>query len=341
MTAPAPGNLPSPDLLFQTATAYQRAEAISTAVELDVFTAIGEGNETSEAIAKRCGASPRGTRILCDYLVVQGFLTKHRASYRMTPDSAAFLDKRSPAYMGTITKFLNSPLLARHFSTLTEAVRKGGTATSEQGTMAPEDPVWVEFARSMAPMMAMPAEMIAGLLKVRETGPCKILDIAAGHGVFGITLARHNPQAQVCAVDWANVLELARENAGKAGLATRYSTIPGSAFDVDFGAGYHLVLLTNFLHHFDVPTCETLLRKCHAALKPGGRAVTLEFVPNDDRVSPPQSASFALIMLASTASGDAYTFAELDRMCRNAGFARNEIHSLAPSPQHVVISHKS
>lgn len=340
MTAPAPGNTPSPDLLFQTATAYQRAEAIKAAVELEVFTAIGEGNASSEAIAKRCGASPRGTRILCDYLVVQGFLTKHGNSYRMTPDSAAFLDKRSPAYMGTITKFLNSPLLACHFSTLTEAVRKGGTASTAQGTMTPEDPVWVEFARSMAPMMVMPAEMMAGLLKVREAGPCKILDIAAGHGVFGITLAKHNAQAQVHAVDWPNVLELAGENARKAGLDGRYVMRPGSAFEVDFGAGYDIVLLTNFLHHFDAPTCETLLRKCHAALKPGGRVATLEFVPNDDRVSPPQSAGFSLAMLASTPAGDAYTFAELERMCRNAGFARNELHALPPGPQHLVISHK-
>ena len=168
-----------------------------------------------------------------------------------------------------------------------------------------------------------------------------MLDIAAGHGVFGIALAKHNAQAHVHAVDWANVLELAKQNASQAGLAGRYSTIPGSAFDVDFGPGYDIVLLTNFLHHFDVPTCETLLRKCHAALKPNGRAVTLEFVPNDDRVSPPQSAGFSLAMLASTAAGDAYTFAELDGMCRHAGFPRNELHALPPGPQHVVISHKS
>ncbi len=340
MTAPAPGSIPSPVRLFDTLTAYQRAEALKAAIELDVFSAIAEGNTSSEAVAKRCNASPRGARILCDYMVVCGFLNKENSRYSLAPDSAAFLDKRSPAYMGGATVFLNSPLLAAHFSSLAQAVRKGGTASETDGTVEADNPVWVEFARGMAPFTAMPAEAIAGLLRIQEAGACKVLDIAAGHGMFGIALARHNPQATVVALDWASVLALAKENAQKAGLDGRYRLLPGSAFAVEFGSGYDVILLTNFLHHFDAPTCESLLRKCHAALKPGGRVATLEFVPNDDRVTPVESAGFSLVMLASTPGGDAYTFAELERMCRNAGFTRNEIHALPPGPQHVVISHK-
>jgi len=136
------------------------------------------------------------------------------------------------------------------------------------------------------------------------------------------------------------VLEVAKENAQRAGVAERYNTIPGSAFDVDFGSGYDIILLTNFLHHFDPPTNETLLRKVHAALADGGRAVTLEFVPNDDRVSPPDSAGFSMMMLTGTPSGDAYTFAELERMFTNAGFSRSTIHPLPPTFQQVVISEK-
>jgi SAM-dependent methyltransferase len=133
---------------------------------------------------------------------------------------------------------------------------------------------------------------------------------------------------------------VAKENAAKAGVSDRYKTIEGSAFDVDFGTGYDLVLLTNFLHHFDPPTNETLLRKVRASLADGGRAVTLEFVPNDDRVTPPESATFAMIMLASTPSGDAYTFAELERMAANAGFSKSTVHPLPPTAQTAVISQK-
>ena len=98
--------------------------------------------------------------------------------------------------------------------------------------------------------------------------------------------------------------------------------------------------LTNLLHHFDPATCEVLFRKVHAALADGGRAVTLEFVPNEDRVSPPEAASFSVMMLISTPSGDAYTFSELERMAANAGFSRSTMHPLPPTIQQVVISEK-
>jgi len=182
--------------------------------------------------------------------------------------------------------------------------------------------------------------LMAKLADPQADRKLKILDIAAGHGLFGIAFAKNNPQVEVTALDWKAVLEVAKENAQKAGVADRYKTIEGSAFDVEFGSGYDLVLLTNFLHHFDAPTCETLLRKVRAALAEGGRAVTLEFVPNEDRVTPPDAAGFSMMMLISTPSGDAYTFAELERMAANAGFSRSTLHPLPPTIEQVVISEK-
>jgi len=333
-TTPQPKQ-PSPELIFDTLNAYQRTRALRAGIELNLFTAIGEGAATAADLARKLKVPERGARILADYLVVIGMLNKQGGHYGLTLDSAKFLDRRSPAYLGTAANFLNSRELESHFDDLAAAVRKGGSVTS--GTIEPESPIWVEFARAMVPMIAMPAEFIAGVVGADSGAPWKVLDIAAGHGMFGITLARHNPNVKIVGQDWANVLEVAKENAQKAGVASRYQTIPGSAFDVDFGGGYDLVLLTNFLHHFDVPTCEKLLRKVHAALKPGGRAVTLEFVPNEDRVSPPTPASFSLMMLGSTPAGDAYTFAELDGMFRNAGFKGSQAHSM-PGPETVIVS---
>jgi ubiquinone/menaquinone biosynthesis C-methylase UbiE len=313
---------------------------MKAAIDLDVFTAIGDRKTTAEQIAERAGAAERGIRILCDYLTVMGFLTKKDSHYGLSPDSAVFLDRRSPAYMGSVADFLDAPELLHAFDHLADAVRKGGTVMSDEGTVSYDNPIWVQFARSMAPMMKMPAEVISQLVGADKGGKCRVLDIAAGHGLFGIDIARHNPQAEIVALDWANVLEVAKENARKSGVDSRYSTIAGSAFEVDFGQGYDLVLLTNFLHHFDPPTNEGLLRKVHAALAPNGRAVTLEFVPNDDRVSPPDAATFSMVMLGSTAHGDAYTFAELDRMFSNAGFSRSEHFRQAPMPESVIISHR-
>jgi ubiquinone/menaquinone biosynthesis C-methylase UbiE len=331
---------PSPQLFFQTINAHQRTEALKAGIELDVFTAIGEGNTTAAEIAKRCETSERGMRILCDFLTIHGMLTKQDGHYGLTLDSATFLDKRSPAYLGGAIEFLCSPMLTEGSKHLTDAVRRGGTAMENDGTIGPDNPIWVKFARGMAPMMAMPAQLIAKLVDPNADRKLKILDIAAGHGMFGLAFATHNPQAEITAVDWKAVLEVAKENAQKAGVADRYQTIEGSAFDVDFGSGYDLVLLTNFLHHFDPPTNETLLRKVHDALGEGGRAVTLEFVPNDDRVTPPDAAGFSMMMLSGTPSGDAYTFAELERMFSNAGFSRSTFHPLPPTIQSVIISEK-
>lgn len=331
---------PSPELFFETVNAYQRTAAIKAALELDLFTAIGEGGKTAQEVAEKCAASERGTRILCDYLVILGFLTKEDARYSLTPDSALFLDHRSQAYMGSTLDFLLSPMITGGFENLTEVVRTGHTLMPEGGTLAPENPVWVKFARAMMPMMAMPAQMIAKLVNGSDGGKLKVLDIAAGHGLFGIAIAQQNPQAEIVALDWPNVLEVAKEHARGAGVADRYRTIEGSAFEVEYGSGYDVVLLTNFLHHFDPQTCEGLLRKVHASLAEGGRAVTLEFVPNEDRVSPPVPASFSMMMLGGTTSGDAYTFRELERMFKNAGFADSELHQLQASPEQVIISRK-
>ncbi|HEX6728690.1 MAG TPA: class I SAM-dependent methyltransferase [Pyrinomonadaceae bacterium] len=340
MSSSSVAQQPSPQLIFQTINAHQRTEALKAAIELEVFTAIGEGNQTSADIARRIGAAERGVRILCDNLCIMGFLFKNEEGYGLTQDSAIFLDKRSPTYLGGATEFLLSSMLTEGFQSLTEAVRRGGTAVSEEGTVSPDNPIWVKFARGMAPMMMMPAQQIAKLVDPQADKPLKVLDIAAGHGMFGIAFASNNPKAEITALDWSKVLEVAKENAQKAGVADRYSTIEGSAFEVEFGRDYDVVLITNFLHHFDVPTNETLLRKVHAALGEGGKAVTLEFVPNEDRITPPDTASFSLVMLAGTRAGDAYTFAELDKMMTNAGFKNSTIHSLPPGFQQLVVSEK-
>jgi ubiquinone/menaquinone biosynthesis C-methylase UbiE len=331
---------PTPQLFFQTANAYQQTEALKAAIELDLFTAIAEGKDTPQALAQRCAVAERGARILADYLTIQGFLIKEGNRYKLTPDSAVFLDRKSPAYMGSLLGFLHAPKFIDAFQNLTQAVRKGGTVAGESGTVAPEHPLWVEFAKSMIPMMAKPAEEIALLVSKSRPKVNKVLDIAAGHGLFGIEIAKRCSDSQIVALDWPNVLAVAQDFASQAGIQGRYRTIAGDAFQQDFGEGYDLVLLTNFLHHFSLSTCETLLRKIHRCLIPGGRVITLEFVPNDDRVTPPPVAEFSLIMLATTPDGDAYTLKEYEQMFRAAGLARTELLPVKGSIQQVLVSYK-
>src|SRR6202046_128077 len=317
-TAPLEG--PSAELIFDTLNAYQRSAALRAAIELDLFQAIGEGPGNVVSLARQCSASERGIRTLCDYLTIIGLLAKEDGSYRHTPTSALFLDPRSPMCIASMARFLGDPVMTGAYTDLADIVRKGGTVLPGQGSVEPENPVWVEFAHSMAPMMGPVAVPLAALVLEGLAGPVRVLDIAAGHGLFGIEVAKLNPEARISGLDWAPVLAVAQGNAHRAGVGDRYDLLPGSAFDVEYGGPYDIVLLTNFLHHFDPPTCVGLLKKVRAALKAGGRAATLEFVPNEDRISPPLAAAFSLIMLASTVAGDAYTFRELEAMYREAGF---------------------
>lgn len=340
MTASASASKPTPERIFNTMVAFQETEALKAAIELDIFTAIADGANTAASLAAKTGASERGVRILCDYFTIKEFLTKKGNEYSLTQESAVFLNRHSPACLATMISFLASPWSRKNFGALTEAVRKGGTANGTGDHTKPHEEVWVNFARSMAPLTAPTAEFVAGLTEAAEGKHCKVLDIAAGHGMYGITVAKRNPNAHVVAVDWPAVLEVAKENAAKSGVAGRHTAKPGSAFETDFGEGYDYVLLTNILHHFDEATCGKLMRRVHAALKPSGKALTLEFVPNEDRVTPPMAAAFSLVMLAGTDAGDAYTFAQYEKMFRNAGFAKTTLHPVPEMPQQVLVSEK-
>lgn len=334
----ATGQAPSPAAIIDNAFAFQRTFALKAAVDCDVFTAIGEGHATAAELARARNISERGARILCDFLTTLGLLTKTASAYGLAPDAAMFLDRRSPAYMGSALEFLASPQNIEYGANATEVVRAGTTA--DVASMAPEHEFWPLFARAMASFVTLPAMLAAQLAELDEGADAKILDIAAGHGEFGFAVARRFPKARVVAVDWKPVLAVARQRAQEAGLADRFEELAGDAFDVAFGSGYDLALVPNFMHHFDEETNVKLLRKIAAALKPGGEVIIVEFVPNADRVTPPLPARFAFAMLTNTQAGDAYTREELDRMLAAAGFESMEERPLLPTPQTAIAARK-
>jgi len=337
---PFPETVPDPLRILRTFTAYQRTEALETAVDLDLFTAVGEGNTRIEDLARRCDASERGMRALCDHLVVEGFLVKKEGRYGLPEISALYLDRRSSRYLGDSVRFLASAELRDGFERLTEAVRKGGTAAKGAGIASEESPAWVEFARAMQPLARPLAEGLAKIL-VEDPAPIRrVLDVAAGHGLYGIEIARRRPGAEIVAIDGASVLEAARENAAAAGVSDRYRCLPGSAFEVEWGKGYDLVLLVNILHHFDARAVVRLLKKARAAVVERGRVVAGEAPPNEDRVSPGPPASFALVMLATTPGGGAYTLAEYEAMFREAGLGRPVATPIPDSIHSAIVARR-
>ncbi|MBN9024643.1 MULTISPECIES: methyltransferase [Kaistia] len=326
----------NPEPFIEAVLGFRDTAAIKAAIDLDLFTALAEGATEPAALAIRTGASERGLRILCDYLTLKGFLAKADGRYAPSPSSAVFLDRRSPAYMGGVADFLAAPeMMALFLDDPVSYVRHGGSLGL--ANMAPENPIWIKFAKAMVPLVLGSAQGVAAEVATWSPPPRRVLDIAAGHGFFGISVAKAVPGAAIVAVDWPDVVALAAENAKAAGLDGRYATLPGSAFDVDWGRDFDLVLLPNFLHHFDHDTCVSLLEKARASLAPGGRVIAVEQVPDAERISPPWPAGFALIMLATTQRGDAYTEAELGDMARDAGFSGVALTALPPSPASLVL----
>jgi len=335
---PPSSSPPTPQLFFETINAHQRSGALKAAIELGLFSAIGNVPATADEIAARCGCPRRGIRILSDYLTILGFLEKADSRYALTPSSAVFLDRQSPAYCGGAVSFLLSPVVTEAYTNLAATIRAGRLHTSDQGTTAPDHPAWLEFARGMGPLMGPAAAAAAELAPLDPARDTRVLDISASHGAYGIAFARRYPRAHIVALDWEAVLVITEENAGKAGIADRFSKIAGNAFTVDLGRDYDVVLVPNFLHHFNPADCTAFLRRVHAALRPGGRVVIIEFVPNPDRVTPPAAAEFSLVMLGSTPEGDAYTFDELRTMLVDAGFQAPTAHPLPHSAETAVLA---
>ena len=225
--ATAPTNArPTPERIFNTLNAYQQTVALRAAIELDVFTVIADGATDVASIATKTGAAERGIQTLCNYLTIIGFLTKENGRFALTRESNVFLSKRSPAYMGAIAEFLAGDHLMKKFSSLTEAVKKGGSAAGHGDNQEPNDEMWVTFARSMAPLTTPSAMYIAQLTGMPQGKACQILDIAAGHGMYGITMAKNNPNAQVTACGLA---QRAGSGEGKCADCRRRRSIQDSA----------------------------------------------------------------------------------------------------------------
>ncbi len=328
---------PSPAPIIASIHGYLRTAAIQAAIRLDLFTRIAEGAVGVAALAEASGADPRSLRALCDFLAMDGHLARDGAAYRLTPASALFLDRRSRAYLGSVEQFLASPAnIAQALADPLALVAKG--AARPVGNTAPDNPVWVTYARAMLPLSAPVARLAAIALAGMAPDAGRILDVAAGSGIFGIELLSALPAARAVALDWAPVLEVARENARQRHVADRLEFLAGSAFDTPFGSGFDVAMLANFIHHFDMPTNVTLMQRARAALAPAGRLAIVEFVRPEDAIPPEPIATFALLMRATTPAGDAYSLPEIESMARAAGFARTSAVPLGHTEQTLIVA---
>ncbi|MBI4873798.1 MAG: methyltransferase domain-containing protein [Acidobacteria bacterium] len=302
------------DDLVRTMRSFQASRILLTAVELDVFTAVGAGATGAQAAAK-LGAGARSTEMLLNALAALGALTKAGDVFHNTPVTARHLVAGSPEYARP--ELMHTVNLWSSWTTLTECVR-ADTAVLPPGIDGREE----EWTRSFIAAMHSNARTRAGEM-VRAAGAERVrrlLDIGGGSGAYSIAFAQANPNLRAEVFDLAPVLAIAREHIAGAGLAGRISTRSGDLRTDEFGAGYDLILLSAICHMLSAGENRDLLRRCGRALAPGGRVLIRDFILDPGRTSPVPAALFALNMLVATRGGSTYTLAEYTAWLEEAGF---------------------
>ena len=324
----------SPERIMQMAWGFAAPLMLEAGIRNGVFEALDGGPKTLEELTRITGASSRGLRALVNALAGLGILTRdadHRVG--LAPDAATFLVKGKPVYFGGFIRHTSTQLIPAWMK-LSDVVRTGRPANGGVNNQEVGAQFFHEFVNDIFPMSHGPAQALAKELKLDERKqPASVLDIGAGSGVWGITLAESAPLVKVTAVDWPGVIDITRANVESRGLTDRFSFIPGDLATADFGSGYDIAAIGHILHSEGEQKSRALLRKTFEALAPGGTIAVQEFLVEPDRSGPPVSLIFAVNMLVNTDQGDTWSFEEIAGWLREAGFENpRQLDSPGPSP---------
>lgn len=296
--------------------AFQESRLLLSAVELDVFTAVGAGATAAE-VAARIKTHPRSTETFLNALVAVGALAAQDGRYRNTPGTARYLVAGSPddaraALMHTVRTWDG-------WHRLTDSIRAGGAA-AEPGVEA-HDPAWTESF--IAAMHRGAGAAAKALVEAAGTqGVRRMLDAGGGSGAYSIAFAEASPELRAEVLDLAPVVEIARRHIREAGLEERVTARTGDLTRDDFGRGYDLILLSSICHMLDEEQNRDLLRRAFRALAPGGRVLIRDFILDAGKTSPRGAALFAVHMLVQTRGGSTYSEAEYTAWLRAAGFSK-------------------
>jgi SAM-dependent methyltransferase len=312
-----PGRAPSwtPAAIRDLAMNFQSSRILLTAVELRVFSLIADGGLTSADVAGRAGSHPRATDRLLNALSAMRILVKRDGRFWNTPEARRYLDDRSPEFAAGLA---HTSSMWHGWSGLTDAVREGrpalGAAINERGD------AWLRpFIAAMHYRAAHQAPEVAALVGLDGVG--RVLDVGGGSGAFAMAFAAKAPGLVAVVFDLPNVLPLTRSYIEAAGLSGRVTTAAGDYLADPLPEGFDLVFLSAVIHANSPEQNASLLASCAAVLNPGGRVAVVDWVMDDDRVTPAVGAFFALNMLVATDGGDTFTEGEIRGWMNLAGLA--------------------
>ncbi len=314
-----------PDPLMQTIRGFQESRVILTAIELDVFTAVGARTAAAD-VAKHCGTDPRATEMLLNALTAMGLLTKRDGLFENTPTSARYFaaDGKNDARAA----LGHTAHLWLTWSKLTESVRAGTAVRHQELPDRGDD--WTEaFIAAMhrgATERAGAVMAAAGVSGIR-----RMLDVGGGSGAYSIAFAKANPELQADILDLETVTRIAARHIAAAGVQDRVQTRVGDLRTDTFAKGYDLVFVSAICHMLDEEGNQDLIRRCFDALAPEGRIVIQDFILEPSKTAPKTAALFALNMLVGTERGSSYSEPEYAEWLNAAGFSQVR-HVRMPGP---------
>lgn len=294
--------------------------ALRTGVELDVFGPLAGGAKTAEQVADEIGANSRGVELLLDALVGLELLARAEGRYRLTDVADLYLVPSSSLFLGPYLKLTEG--LHERWQGLTEVTRTGKPATEVNVDQTAEE-FFPSLAATLFATNYATAHMVADALALDKLpAEARVLDVAAGSGVWSLALAEAHRTLKIEMLDFPSVLEVGRQYAEKCGVADRCRYLAGNWRDVPLEPEiYDIVVLGHILHSEGLAASTELLAKCYKSMKSGGLLVIAEFMPNDDRTAPALPLLFALNMFMMTTAGCVFTPGELESMMQAAGFA--------------------
>jgi len=326
-------NQVTPERLMQFGFAYAPPLIIAAAVSNKVFDSLESGSKAVDQISKETGASERGLRMLMNALVGLELLKKDRhQKYSLTPESAAFLVSNKPGALAGFFR-LNVTQLVSKWLQLGDVVRTGrpAQAVNQEGEGTE---FFSGLVENIIPMSYATAQTLADHLKLAKAkNEVRVLDLAAGSGIWGIVLAQTSPRVRVTAVDWAGMIPTTKRITQKFGVGARFKFIEGDLLEADFGKDYNVATLGHILHSEGEERSRQLLKKTFRAVKSGGTIAIAEWLVNDERTQPLPPLMFAVQMLVNTEEGDTFSFNEIERWLEEAGFKKvRELEAPGPSP---------
>ncbi len=322
--------------LEQLSGAFNASRVLHTAVQLDIFSAIGQG-ATAEQVAQARQLNPRATRLLLDAMTGLTLLEKRDDRFFLTEDSRRYLLPESPRYFGGMIALEASDWEA--WGQLDQAI-KSGKPVWQPGSWANDADDTRRFIMAMDSLVRArgDADHVATLLDFTDV--TRLLDVGAGPGTYPIAACSAHPHLSATIFDLPATLRVTAEVLAERNMTERINLVAGDFNEDPLPTGYDMVFLSNIIHSEDEPHCEALMKKCFEALRPGGRIVIKDHVLTDDRTLPVDGAVFSLQMLLFTRGRD-YSLAEIGAWLTAAGFGpAREIPLSAPFSSSLVVAEK-